>query len=313
MFEGNASVPANRRMGARQEEQDVKLNLKYEAHQVIKLISPVTLCMVIVVATISTIPNYTEKDTYLVLTPFQEQTDDVGTLVWQSLANAGILVIVIAVLTALLVLAYKYRCTKLVNSCNFMLSLLFLFYFSYLYLAEILKAYNLPLDYITTYILIWNFGMMGLLSIHWKAPLIMQKAYLVFESVLIALFFIKNLPNNWTTWAVLSLYSLWDLFAVLSPFGPLRNLLETAQERNEQIPMPMYTSGMVYSQTDMVGRDTGWHSDQNEEEEAPLLGGWRRSNSQCEEGFSGEMSRQTEETGDQSDGQQRTKQSVEVC
>ena len=89
--------------------------------------------------------------------------------------------------------------------------------------------------------------------------------------------------------------------------------METAQERNEQIPMPMYTSGMVYSQTDMVGRDTDWDSDQNEEEEAPLLGGWRRSNRQCEEGFSGEMSRQTEETGDQSDGQQRTKQSVEVC
>ena len=291
----------------------MKLSLKYEAHQVIKLISPVTLCMVIVVATISTIPNYTQKDIYLVLTPFQEQTDDVGTLAWQSMANAGILVTVIAVLTSLLGLAYKYRCTKLVQSPNFMLNLLFLFYFSYLYLAEVLKVYNLPLDNITTYIFIWNFGMMGLLAIHWKAPLIMQKAYLVFVSVLIALFFIKNLPNNGSTWAVLCLYSLWDLFAVLSPFGPLRNLLETTQERNEQIPMPMYSSGMVYFQTDMVDRDTSWDSEQSDEEEAPLLGGGRRSNSQCEEGISGERSRQTEETGDQPAGQQRTKQSVEVC
>ncbi|KAF1803915.1 Presenilin-domain-containing protein [Mucor lusitanicus] len=52
--------------------------------------------------------------------------------------------------------------------------------------------------------------------------------------------------EQWTTWILLGLLAVWDLIAVLCPFGPLRLLIESSRNQQREVPALLYSVNAVW-------------------------------------------------------------------
>ncbi|KAG0013592.1 Presenilin-1 [Entomortierella chlamydospora] len=117
-------------------------------------------------------------------------------------------------------------------------------FMGYILVLNLIQVLRIPLDYITMSFALWNFAVAGLLSVFWKGPMWLQQVYLTFMSSLMA-FSLTGLAE-WTTWMLLALLVVWDLIAVLCPFGPLKILVESSRNQNQEVPALLYTVNAVW-------------------------------------------------------------------
>jgi len=247
-------TPAKKQQPEEDLDEDEEEDLEYHAETVLTVMKPVSITMIFVVWAVKAITLPGRGSVGALMAYNESSSDSTGTKFLGSLINALIFLAAILATTVLFVILYKYRCLKIIYGWLIMSSLMLLVAFGGMFLFLLLQAYNSPFDWFSFAIIMWNFGVVGIITIFWHGPTRINQAYLILVSSLMAIFFTR-LPE-WTTFAILGIVSIYDLFAVLCPKGPLKVLVETAQERKEPIPALLYNAAVFFFMADEEMTDT---------------------------------------------------------
>ncbi|XP_068663305.1 presenilin-like protein At1g08700 [Aristolochia californica] len=221
--------------------------------EIIGVMSPVSICMLLVVLIVSAVPpdGGTPLRTAATLLYLEETTDSPGQKLQGALLNAAAFIVLMALVTFLLVLLYYYRFTHFLK---YYMNFSAFFVFSSMggpIFFSLLRRFSIPLDSLTSFLLLFNFTIVGVLSIFSQAvPIIVRQTYMVSLGIIVAAWFTK-LPE-WSTWVLLMALAVYDLVAVLAPGGPLKLLVELASSRDEELPALIYEARPTVSNTPAV-------------------------------------------------------------
>jgi presenilin 1 len=222
---------------------------------VIRIVSPVSLCMLLVVLLVSCLSStdgLSSPISSLFLSTQPSSLSSANLLgsdaTWEEIKSALItaltFVVVVTLLTFLLVLLFYFRCINFLRIYMGISSFFVLSFLGGFISLLLLSHFKIPIDPLTFAILLFNLSVVGVFAVFMsKFPISLNQGYLVTIGVLTAYWF-TMLPE-WTTWALLVAMSLYDLAAVLLPVGPLRLLVELAMSRNEEIPALVYEARPV--------------------------------------------------------------------
>jgi len=225
------------------QDDDEQVTLQDFSDIIITVLTPVTITIALVVYAVRSFNNqtYIESTTAIgsIYTTFNSGGGGGGDTTFVDALISSLIFLGTLILTTVgFVLLYKYRCTVIIYGWLFLSVGSLLGSLGGYTLLNILAINNLPLDWISFSFIVFNITVGGILAIFWYCPQYLTQMYLILVSVLTAISFTK-LPE-WTALLLLALVAIYDLFAVLCPRGPLKVLLEIAQERNETIPALIY-------------------------------------------------------------------------
>ncbi|XP_041023781.1 presenilin-like protein At1g08700 [Juglans microcarpa x Juglans regia] len=227
--------------------------------EIIGVMSPVSICMFLVVLLVyslspsnpfSSPSSSTSIRTAANLVYLESPSDSAGQKLEGALLNALVFVILIAIVTFLLVVLYYYNFTNFLKNYMRFSAFFVLATMGGSIFLSIIQHFSIPVDSITCFLLLFNFTVVGVLSVFsGGVPIFLRQAYMVSLGIIVATWFTK-LPE-WTTWVLLVALALYDLAAVLAPGGPLKLLVELASSRDEELP------ALIYEARPTVSRNTG--------------------------------------------------------
>ncbi|CAH8356018.1 unnamed protein product [Eruca vesicaria subsp. sativa] len=209
--------------------------------EIIGVMAPVSICMFLVVLlTYSlSVTSDTQIRTAANLIYIENPSDSATVKLEGSLENAIVFVVLVAAVTFVLVLLFYYNFTNFLKHYMRFSAFFVLGTMGGAIFLSIIQHFSIPVDSITCSILLFNFTILGTLSVFSEGmPIVLRQCYMVVMGIVVAAWFTK-LPE-WTTWFILVALALYDLVAVLAPGGPLKLLVELASTRDEELPAMVY-------------------------------------------------------------------------
>jgi len=150
----------------------------------------------------------------------------------KSIGNTLVICVTIAIMTFLIVILYKYKCMKVLTGYMIFSSASLLGFLGGSIVQVGAYIYNIPIDTLSFLIILYNFAAVGILAIFFPhgIPQYITQGYLVATAVILA----WNLAHfdDWTAWTLLVMLAIYDLWAVLSPYGPLKALVQLMQQKD---------------------------------------------------------------------------------
>ncbi|TMX00744.1 hypothetical protein EJD97_000195 [Solanum chilense] len=213
--------------------------------EIIGVMSPVSICMFLVVLIVYTLSSPSSSDNQQVIRTaanliyLESSSDTTAQKLEGALLNAVVFVVLITLVTFLLVILYYYRFTNFLKYYIRFSAFFVLGSMGGSIILTLIQHFNIPIDSVTFCLLLFNFTILGVISVFSQGvPILLNQMYMVALGIIVAASFTK-LPE-WTTWVVLVALALYDLVAVLAPGGPLKMLVELASSRDEELPALVY-------------------------------------------------------------------------
>jgi presenilin 1 len=256
---------------AAEESEEAPHTFDIVSERIIQVVLPVTICALyccIIIRILSL--NLLNSEINLIDSTWQHlgiqiagdvvAGTGVSTSVSDSLIIVSIFSILIILITLLILFIFYMKWQQCLIYYFYLPSVVILAIVTPAFFRTVLSSLNwFSIDIFSVLLSVWNFtalGIMSIFSLYAPTPLCLRQFYLIHNSAIISVLIIHALPG-WAPWLLLTFLVLWDLFAVLAPFGPL-NLIINLAEKEGIVDMP----GLIYS-TDLEPAETNREEGEN--------------------------------------------------